>query len=88
MQYRTNNMIVTAQGTTLSAAWDVERSPNGAEWTVIGSPSFSAEASTPVEKLIEMVDKGSLDIALRDRVVQELAAAAASYYNGREIVLP
>ena len=88
MDYRTNNMIVTASGQNLTAAWDVERSPDGVDWTNIAALNFTVEASTPVDKLITMVDEQSGAVAVRDRVVQELAVAAAAYYNERPIVLP
>lgn len=89
MNYRTNDMIVTAQGTTLTASWVVERSPDGETWTPLEPRlSFSSEASTPITELREQVDQASQDVALRDRVVQELAVAAAAFYKEREIILP
>lgn len=88
MQYRTNEMVVTANGGTLTASWAVERSADGSTWVKVADLSFSAEASTPIATLVGMVDKASQDAALRDRVVQELAVSAAAYYNGRPIALP
>jgi hypothetical protein len=88
MLYRTNKMVVTAAGTSLTAAWDVERSADGLEWLLVQSLQMTAEAKTPIAEMVARVDADSLAVALRDRVVQELAVTAAAYYNERPIVLP